>query len=740
VKRGKFFRKNRYFLLVLIGILLIFPFLMADDTPTEIIVLNSPPYLIESIPDQAWPQNTNLLSAFDLDDYFLDPNGDNLTFTNSSIDDVYVYIDPITHVVSFYPETDFIGLKNVTFYADDGNFSTSSNVVSLYVGLDNVSPTWRSPARSKGDVYQNDQINFSVIWSDNVALSYFIFSIKQGVNWGNYSAENISGIEDIAIHEVQISAAQSSVVYWMMYAWDTSNNTNSTDIQSFTVSAPVGVESPPPSDDEGTIGGRGDRISEAITDLGLTPTRRLKDFKLSLFDIKFSMKQGTTKTAVLKITNTGTEDLNFTMEDTGLWDFVIFSEEKFGLLPGNSKEITIDFDVPRSAYPGQYFGFIWAKTGAVNKTVPVVLDINAIDLDYEIKLNISEDFKTVLPEELVQANLYIYNIKDLFQTNVTLHYSLKDYTGIVYNFSEEIINFSTSFVINRSLQVPSGTPKGKYLFYARISDNENVAIDSDFFFVGEKFSLSSFIKSKLLFFFIILLAVFLAIFMVKYQKDRRKERVLHLYMMLTKLKNLIKQEKNQEALELFLRIRSQYKEPLSKEILQDKSKLKKEMLKLYESINPEALKRIQEQEKQNAKQPPQTTSTSKVPTKPEVIPKKTPQKSSTVPPKSPVKTKPLAKKPATTVPLVKKIAATIPLVKKLTPTTPPKPVAPSKTPTKPAVITKKPISPKLPIQTKPLIKQKIIAPAKPPVEKKPLKKPLTSNTLVKKEVTKSEQK
>ena len=99
--------------------------------------------------------------------------------------------------------------------------------------------------------------------------------------------------------------------------------------------------------------------------------------------------------------------------------------------------------------------------------------------------------------------------------------------------------------------------------------------------------------------------------MVKYEKDRKKERVLHLYMMLTKLRNLIKQSKTKEALELFLRIRSQYKEPLSQEILQDKEKLKKEMLKLYEVINPEALKKIQEQEKQASKNPPQNKASAK---------------------------------------------------------------------------------------------------------------------------------
>lgn len=620
MKRGGFFYKNKKILLFLFGILIFFSFLVAEDVPTEIFVQNSPPYLLELIPNQYWPQDVNYTNAFDLDDYFVDANGDELFFSFSSVENITIVIDPITNMVSFYPEAGFLGLRNVTFYAQDQSYNASSNSVGLYVGVDNESPTWRSPAKSKGDVYQNDQINFSVIWNDNAGLSHFIFSIKQAGSWVNYSSTELSGKEDIAIYQIQISASASTVVYWRMYAWDTSENMNVTETQQFTVATPTGTPGAPPGGGEeedygeGTAEEGGD-ILDILSDLELTPQRRLKDFSFNLFDIKLSMKQGTTKTVILKVTNIGTEELLITMNQTGLWNFVIFSEDVFELLPGNSKEITIDFEIPRSAYPGQYFGFIWGRSEAVNKTVPVVLDINAIDLNYDLELTIPEEFKLVHPGDNSEANIYIRNIKDVFETNASLYYAIKDFIGIVYNFSEERINFSTSLSLNRSLQVPEGTREGRYIFYARVSDEENIAIDSDVFEVGERFTLSAFLKSKGIFFLIFLLGFFLAIFMVKYQKDRRKERIIHLYMMLNKLKNLIKQEKNQEALELFLRIKNQYREPLSKEVLQDKEKLKNEMLKLYEVINPGALKRIKEKEKETQTKQGTPAGTTKIPEK-----------------------------------------------------------------------------------------------------------------------------
>ena len=112
------------------------------------------------IPDQSWPENQSNLNAFDLDDYFKDPEGVPLTYYNSSINDIYVYIDPITNEVSFFPKTSFSGIRNVTFYASDSIYDTLSNVVTLYVGIDTEPPKWYSPSIDKTVVYQNDIVNF----------------------------------------------------------------------------------------------------------------------------------------------------------------------------------------------------------------------------------------------------------------------------------------------------------------------------------------------------------------------------------------------------------------------------------------------------------------------------------------------------------------------------------------------------------------------------------------------------
>ena len=76
--------------------------------------------------------------------------------------------------------------------------------------------------------------------------------------------------------------------------------------------------------------------------------------------------------------------------------------------------------------------------------------------------------------------------------------------------------------------------------------------------------------------------------MVKYKRDKKKERLFELYIMLNKLKNLIKQNKEEEALKLFIKIKEIYHDPVPKEIFNDKERLKKEIADLYTNFTKES--------------------------------------------------------------------------------------------------------------------------------------------------------
>ncbi len=94
-----------------------------------------------SIPSQAWLQNTSNNNAFDLDDYFSDPENDSLTYSYIGPANINVTINSTTHVVSFTQPENFTGIEYVVFSAYDGESTTYSNNATLVVYPQNGTST-----------------------------------------------------------------------------------------------------------------------------------------------------------------------------------------------------------------------------------------------------------------------------------------------------------------------------------------------------------------------------------------------------------------------------------------------------------------------------------------------------------------------------------------------------------------------------------------------------------------------
>jgi RHS repeat-associated protein len=105
--------------------------LIAGFIPT---VQPNSPVLIQDISFQRWAINSSKENAFDLDDYFVSPEGYPLNFAVSGNSQINVNIDPSTHLVSFSQPEDWYGIEKVYFSATDiENAVTQSNKVVLQV-------------------------------------------------------------------------------------------------------------------------------------------------------------------------------------------------------------------------------------------------------------------------------------------------------------------------------------------------------------------------------------------------------------------------------------------------------------------------------------------------------------------------------------------------------------------------------------------------------------------------------
>lgn len=540
---------------------------LSAEVVTEITISNSAPYLIEDIPNQSWPMNENLTDVFDLDDFFEDANGDSL---------IYSVIDPLglgivlslDNGVSLFPELNFSGIVSTIFTASDGSFSIDSNEVFFSIGQDITPPQWSNPLASESSIYQNTFVNFSVLWTDDFGLKDYYFSINQGSGWVNYSTVVFTGVQNNSYARIQVSAASGITVLWKFCARDTSMNLACTDSQNFVVLSKDILEEEQEEDEEA--------ISETINPL---VTKEINDFIFSPDFFKISLKQGNVETRILKISNIGNAEAEFELFVEGLEEIVLFSEKNFGIEAGESREITIDFVAGKSLLVDEYFGKILISS-FVNKEIPIVIDVNSLDLDLNVDVNLSEKYALVKPGKLVEGEIGVQSIKDTYPINVTLYIALKDLTGNTYEFSEEEFILTDYSFFVKNFTIPEDARGGDYLFYAKVLGENLTAIDSEVFEVGSRFNFSAFFKISSILIFILVLSIFVILLFLKYAHEKKKEKLLSLYLMLNELKNLIKEGDSEKAISLYVRIKKLYGEPVSEGILENKEKLKEEIVKL----------------------------------------------------------------------------------------------------------------------------------------------------------------
>ncbi len=98
---------------------------------------NRPPVLNKTIDNITWNQGRNLTNNLSLNEYFYDPDGENLTYNVSGNNNIIVNINQTSSKVSFIVNVSFYGVEYIRFYASDGTNITYSNNITLNVTKNN---------------------------------------------------------------------------------------------------------------------------------------------------------------------------------------------------------------------------------------------------------------------------------------------------------------------------------------------------------------------------------------------------------------------------------------------------------------------------------------------------------------------------------------------------------------------------------------------------------------------------
>ncbi|MFC1801549.1 Ig-like domain-containing protein, partial [Nanoarchaeota archaeon] len=132
-------------------------------------IMNRPPVLnaTNQIPNITWPEDTINDSLY-LNQHFYDLDSDNLTYSNTSIQNITVQINQTTTQVTFTPDNNFTGVRYITFYASDLFNTTASNNVTLNVSAINDPPFMDNITLNPNSGSSGTSVNISTIGAGDV--------------------------------------------------------------------------------------------------------------------------------------------------------------------------------------------------------------------------------------------------------------------------------------------------------------------------------------------------------------------------------------------------------------------------------------------------------------------------------------------------------------------------------------------------------------------------------------------
>jgi hypothetical protein len=200
------------------------------------VLYNTAPVLDQALTDQEVDSG----STFYYDVNCSDADSQAITYSDNT---TLFAIDPDTGIINYLVPESQAGVYNILITCDDGTETVTDSFV--YIVNDIFAPVWSNAVKNKTSVYHNDNVLFSVDWTDSKELAGFIFSTNDTGAWVNSSLQSIVGTSDTASYAYTITAPRNTNVGWRMWAKDTSDNWNATDTFGFAVTNYVPTHSTP---------------------------------------------------------------------------------------------------------------------------------------------------------------------------------------------------------------------------------------------------------------------------------------------------------------------------------------------------------------------------------------------------------------------------------------------------------------------------------------------------------------
>jgi PGF-pre-PGF domain-containing protein len=198
------------------------------------------------------------------------------------------------------------------------------------------------------------------------------------------------------------------------------------------------------------------------------------DYSLSHTHLKHSVITGEKINSSFILKNTGNSI--FEAEISGEDDWVNLNKDKISLNPGEEKIIEISSEFKE---PGLYSTKIKIKAGNILKEVLLIVEVHPAFSLFDIKVLVQKQYKKSEIGKEVSADIALINTGS--PKDAKLFYSIRDLEGNDVSSNEENVLLSEPKILHRELPISIDASIGTYIFFAKISHKDDLAIGSDVF-------------------------------------------------------------------------------------------------------------------------------------------------------------------------------------------------------------------------------------------------------------------
>ncbi len=213
--------------------------------------------------------------------------------------------------------------------------------------------------------------------------------------------------------------------------------------------------------------------------------KKVSNFTIMNDSVKVSLKQGEVKTVYVIVENTGEKTLKLWV-DMGSLDNIVFPEEdSFVLKPGETEKLLLDVVARKDMEPDLYAGKLTIKSVGIQRSIPFYVEVESKEALFDVKVDIPDKYKKVLPGEDVYFIVSIYNLNRIGLVDVNVEYIVKDLENNVILTDGEVKAVETEVSFFKNIHIPLTAVPGKYVLYVKVTYDDSVAIASETFEVTE---------------------------------------------------------------------------------------------------------------------------------------------------------------------------------------------------------------------------------------------------------------